>query len=221
MHKIVAVIPIRKGSQRVKNKNFKPFGNKNLLIHKIEMLKKLDFLDEIIVNTDSEKAISIAKKFNIKYFKREKFYASSKCLNSLFWKNIADNTDSEYIMFTNCTSPLIRLETYKNIISIFNKNILKKKYDSINTITEIKEFLFKDNKPINFKTNKTPNSQDLPNIVKLNFAINILKTKQMSSMKSLVGKKPFLYKLDETEGLDINSKHEFLFANFLYKKLHG
>ena len=124
-------------------------------------------------------------------------------------------------MFTNCTSPLIRLETYKNIISIFNKNILKKKYDSINTITEIKEFLFKDNKPINFKTSKTPNSQDLPNIVKLNFAINILKTKQMSSMKSLVGKKPFLYKLDETEGLDINSKHEFLFANFLYKKLNG
>jgi hypothetical protein len=43
-------------------------------------------------------------------------------------------------MFTNCTSPLIRLETYKNIISIFNKNILKKKYDSINTTTEIKEF---------------------------------------------------------------------------------
>jgi CMP-N-acetylneuraminic acid synthetase len=43
VHKIVAVIPIRKGSQRVKNKNFKPFGNKNLLIHKIEMLKKLDF----------------------------------------------------------------------------------------------------------------------------------------------------------------------------------
>ena len=48
MHKLVAVIPVRKGSQRVKNKNFKPFGSKNLLIHKIETLKKLDFLDEII-----------------------------------------------------------------------------------------------------------------------------------------------------------------------------
>ena len=120
MNNLVAVIPVRKGSQRVKHKNFRIFAGKNLLIHKIEMLKKIDFLDEIIINTDSDKAISIAKKFNVKYFKRDKYYASSHCLNSDFWKNIADNTDSEYIMFTNCTSPLIRLETYKDIISIFN-----------------------------------------------------------------------------------------------------
>lgn len=71
MNKLVAVVPIRKGSQRVKHKNFKPFGGKNLLIHKINILKRLNFLDEIIINTDSEKAISIAKKLNVKYFKRE------------------------------------------------------------------------------------------------------------------------------------------------------
>lgn len=218
MNKLVAVVPIRKGSQRVKNKNFRTFVDKNLLIYKIEVLKKLDFLDEIIINTDSEKAISIAKKMKVKFFRREDYYASSHCLNSDFWKNVADNTNSEYIMFTNCTSPLIKLKTYENIISIFNDIYKTKEYDSINTVTEIKEFLFKDSKPINFTLNKTPNSQDLPNIVKLNFAINILKTKQMSSKKSLIGRKPFLYNLDEREGLDINTEHEFSFAEFLYKK---
>ena len=65
MNKLVAVVPIRKNSQRVKHKNFRSFGDKNLLIHKIEMLKKIDFLDEIIINTDSNKAISIAKKLNV------------------------------------------------------------------------------------------------------------------------------------------------------------
>ena len=65
MNKIVAVVPIRKGSQRVKRKNFRPFAEKNLLIHKIEMLKKLDYIDEIIINTDSAKAISIAKKLDV------------------------------------------------------------------------------------------------------------------------------------------------------------
>tara|TARA_Y100000992_G_C21239609_1_gene480026 strand:- start:515 stop:1180 length:666 start_codon:yes stop_codon:yes gene_type:complete len=218
MNKLVAVVPIRKGSQRVKRKNFRPFANKNLLIHKIETLKKLDFIDEIIVNTDSSKAISIAKKLGVKYFRREDYFASSKCQNSDFWKNVADNTKSEYIMFTNCTSPLIKLDTYKDIIMLSKKLFKKNKFDSINTVTEIKEFLFKDNKPINFKLSKTPNSQDLPNIVKLNFAINILKTSKMSSRKSLVGKKPYLYKLDEIEGLDINSEFEFSFAEFLFKK---
>ena len=217
MNKLIAVIPIRKGSQRVKHKNFKPFGGKNLLIHKIEILKKLDFIDEIIINTDSDKAISLAKKLGVKYFKRDAYFASSQCVNSEFWKNVADNTKSEFIMFTNCTSPLIKLSTYKDIISLSKKFIEKNKFDSINTVTEIKEFLFKDNKPINFKLNKAPNSQNLPNIVKLNFAINILKTKQMSSGKSLIGKKPYLYKLNEIEGLDINTEYEFSFAEFLYK----
>lgn len=217
MNKLIAVIPIRKGSQRVKHKNFKPFGDKNLLIHKIEILKKLDFIDEIIINTDSDKAISIAKKLSVKYFKRDAYFASSQCVNSEFWKNVADNTKSEFIMFANCTSPLIKLSTYKDIISLSKKFIEKNKFDSINTVTEIKEFLFKDNKPINFKLNKAPNSQNLPNIVKLNFAINILKTKQMSSGKSLIGKKPYLYKLNEIEGLDINTEYEFSFAEFLYK----
>ena len=219
MNKLVAVVPVRKGSQRVKHKNFRPFGGKNLLIHKIEMLKKLDFTDEIIINTDSDKAISIAKKLNVKYFKRDDYFASSQCLNSNFWRNIADNTNSEFIMFTNCTSPLIQLKTYRDIISIFKNILIKNKYDSLNTVTEIKEFLFKNNKAINFKTNKTPNSQDLPDIVKLNFAINISRTKQMSSRKSLIGKRPYLYKLNEIEGLDINSEHEFSFAKFLFKKI--
>ena len=218
MKKLVAVVPVRKGSQRVKHKNFKPFGGKNLLIHKIEILKKLDFIDQIIINTDSNRAIKIAKKLNVQYFKRDDYFASSKCLNSDFWGNVAKNTNSEFIMFTNCTSPLIKLNTYNEIISIFRKKILKNKFDSINTVTEIREFLFKNSKPINFKTNKTPNSQDLPDIVKLNCAINILKTKQMLSKKSLIGKKPYLYKLNEIEGLDINSEHEFSFAEYLFKK---
>ena len=46
---LVAVVPVRKGSQRVKNKNFKPFAGKNLLIHKIEILKKISSIEEIII----------------------------------------------------------------------------------------------------------------------------------------------------------------------------
>ena len=62
MNYLTAVIPVRKNSQRVKNKNFKKFNNKNLLIYKIEKLKKIKLFDQIIVNTDSNEAIKIAKK---------------------------------------------------------------------------------------------------------------------------------------------------------------
>ena len=211
---LVAVVTVRKGSPRVKNKNFKLFAKKNLLIHKIEVLKKINELDDIIINTDSSKAISIAKKLKVNFFKREDYYASSECSNSEFWSNIAKHTDSKYIMFTHCTNPMIKENTYSDFIKIFLKN--KDKFDSFNSVSEVKEFLFKKKKPINFNPTKTPNSQNLPDIVKLNFAINILLTKQMHKTKTLIGKKPYFYKLNQVEGYDINTPLEFSFAEHLF-----
>ena len=49
---------------------------------------------------------------------------------------------------------------------------------------------------------------------------SILSTKDMSKNKSLVGKKPYLFALNEVEGFDIDSKFEFDFAEYLYKKIN-
>ncbi len=212
---LVAVVTVRKGSVRVKNKNFKPFAKKNILIHKIEVLKKVKGLDDIVINTDSIQAIKIAKQLKVSYFKREKYFASSKCSNSEFWSNVAKHTNSKYIMFTHCTNPLVKEKTYNEFIKIFKKN--KNKFDSFNSVSDVKEFLFLKNKPVNFNPSKTPNSQNLPEIFKLNFAINILLTKQMYKTKTLIGKKPYFFKLDQIEGYDINTPLEFSFAEHLFK----
>ena len=66
-NKLTAVIPVRKGSQRVKNKNLKPFANTTLLDIKIETLKKVAGLDEIVVTSDSDKMLDIARKHNITF----------------------------------------------------------------------------------------------------------------------------------------------------------
>ncbi len=64
MKNLTAVIPVRQGSQRVKNKNFREFAGKSLLEHKIDVVKNLP-VNEIIINTDSEYAIELAKNNDI------------------------------------------------------------------------------------------------------------------------------------------------------------
>ena len=59
-----------------------------MLIHKIEMLKNVKGIGEIIINTDSDRAIKIAKNLKVNFFRREPYFASSKCPNSEFWANI-------------------------------------------------------------------------------------------------------------------------------------
>lgn len=213
---IKTVLTVRKGSVRVKNKNFKPFNKKNLLSYKIEVLKKVKGLGEIIVNTDSDEAIEIAKNYSVSFHRRDPYFASSECSNSEFWSHIAEVTKSDYIVFTHCTNPLITSNTYEELLKIFNskKNI----FDSFNTVTDVKEFLFLGKKPINFKLNKAPNSQNLPDMIKLNFAINILSTKLMMKKKSLIGDNPFFFKLNQTESFDINTNHDFDVAEILHRK---
>ena len=57
--KITAVIPIRTGSQRVKDKNLRAFANTNLMELKIKNLLQVPELTSIVVNTNSEAAIRI------------------------------------------------------------------------------------------------------------------------------------------------------------------
>ena len=76
--KITAVVPIRKGSQRIIDKNFIPFvDGKSLLEVKLEMLKKITLIDEIIVNTDSQRAMDIADKYGVSKKRRVTYYASN------------------------------------------------------------------------------------------------------------------------------------------------
>ena len=73
--KLVAIIPVRKGSERVRNKNIRTFGDTNLLELKIRVLKKVQNIERIIINTDSYEMAEIAKNNNCEVIDRDEFYA--------------------------------------------------------------------------------------------------------------------------------------------------
>ena len=117
---ITAIIPVRKGSQRVKNKNIKPFGNSSLLEIKIKILLKLqkwNKIDEIIVSSDCSKMLELADSLGVSTHKRDEFFASSKATNSEFFEDLANMGNNPWIMYSPVTSPLISFETYNEILS--------------------------------------------------------------------------------------------------------
>lgn len=58
--KIVAIIPARKGSKRIKEKNGVFLGNKKLYEYSIEIAKNSKYIDEILFSTDSEEWLKSA-----------------------------------------------------------------------------------------------------------------------------------------------------------------
>ena len=86
---IVAIIPVRAGSQRVLNKSIRKFDDTNLLEHKIKQLQSIKYINKIILTTDSDEAKEIGIKYGITIIDRTGYYASSECNNSDFFKYIA------------------------------------------------------------------------------------------------------------------------------------
>ena len=60
MDKCIAVIPARGGSKRIPKKNIKIFYGKPLIAYSIEVAKKTNLFDKIVVSTDSQEIAEIA-----------------------------------------------------------------------------------------------------------------------------------------------------------------
>ena len=59
--KLLAIVAVRAGSKRVKNKNIRKFAGSNLLEIKLRQLKKIKDIDQILVSSDSNKCLKLAK----------------------------------------------------------------------------------------------------------------------------------------------------------------
>lgn len=217
---ITAVIPVRKGSQRVPLKNVKPFGDTNLLTLKIQTLKKVKNLDKIVVSSDDDDMLQIAKDLGVDTHKRENMYASSSCPNYLFWQNLAmDACQTEYFMLANCVAPFINVTSYETMIDEFKKGVNENTYDSLCSVDKAKDFIWNNDTKecVNYNASQAPNSQNLPNWVKLTFGVCIAKTEDVIKYKNIMGLKPNFYILNQLEAMDIDTMYDFDLCETCFK----
>ena len=213
---IIAMVPVRAGSTRVPNKNIRKFADTNLLELKLRVLKKVNGINQIIVSTDCDIAAEIAHDQNVKVQRRSKYFAGSEVTNDQHWLHIAETAPGDIVFLAQVTSPLLKVSSIQNALNTFLDNASN---DSLNSVSVEKKFLWKDMNPINYDINVTPKSQDLPNIVSLNFAITIIYKEIMIKRKNVVGYSPSFFELDKVEALDIDDMIDFKVAELMYQEL--
>lgn len=214
---IKALVAVRSGSVRVENKNIRPFAGSSLLEIKLRQLKRIKRLNGIVVNSNDDEMLKIASDMGCETVKRDEYYSSNDVSMSDVYKNMAENFNADTVAYINVTNPLLKDETIEKAIEIYEQQI--DKHDSLNSAHLIKEFLFRDNLPINYDLRCQPRSQDLPDIAALNFAISIISKENMIENKNIVGCRPNIYIIDELEATDIDNQTDFDFAEFMYKRL--
>jgi len=211
---MIIYIPIKENSQRVPNKNIKPFGDSNLLQMKLDTLKQVKNIDEIVVNSDCDKMLEIGKMNDVKTHKRDDYFASSKATNSEFHGHIAEITKTDSIFLAPVCSPFVSVESHEKSVDYYLNN----SFDSVTSVTEVKNHLWLNGKPLNYDLDNVPNSQDLPDVVKLNYGISIVDREIMRTKNRIVGNNPGFYKLDEIESIDVDTPFDWMVAETIYKE---
>lgn len=214
---ICGLIMARSGSTRVANKNIRSFADSSLLEIKIHQLLQLGELANTYVSSDSTEILDVASSAGAMPIKRDPYFATSDVPINEVYKNLAESVSHEHILFAHLTSPLVTSDTLRECYHEYLE--LPSRYDSLATVTEFKKFLWYQEKPVNYKPDDMPQSQDLPNYFFLNFAYNIIPRNLMIQLQNIVGKNFFPHFLSELESVDIDTMFEFDLAEVLYNQL--
>ena len=129
--KILAIIPARDNSKRIKNKNLLKIGKKPILQINLSNLKKMKIFDKIILSTESKRIKNMAKKMNFNYIINRPKKLATDQVSTVKVITHAIKTLKEKFYFTHvcCVYPMSILINKKHIIQA--KKILKKKNEII------------------------------------------------------------------------------------------
>ncbi|MBR4356078.1 MAG: hypothetical protein IKP96_05920 [Elusimicrobiaceae bacterium] len=227
---ITAVIPVRAGSRRLPNKNILPFGDSNLLVHKIRQLKQVSALDYIVVSSDSDLMLDMAANEQrhssdlqvpqIKLHKRAPEYCDekTKTFNEVV-EHVALSIPGDIIMWAPCVCPLTTPVSYQHALEAYKEKVVQTPtYDSVISSKAFKEYLFNERGPLNWDPSHHIPSQQLPNWQIIVNGFYIAPRLKMAEWKFVYGKHPYLYTLTKKEAVDIDDADDFEIAKALLNR---
>lgn len=111
--KIVAFLPAKGSSGRIKSKNLKLLNGKPLFLHTLEKLMKCEFIDEVYLDSESDDILNYARYLNyIPLERAENLASNSTDGHQMFYNEVRQVEADIYIQILG-TSPFIMKETIK------------------------------------------------------------------------------------------------------------
>lgn len=209
--KIVAIVPVKGTSERIENKNIRLLDGKPLFLHTIEKLLSCNFLDEVYLDTESEKIIDLVSDYeNLKIMKRNPELANNKTDGHKLFMNEVENIEADIYVQILCTSPFIKKETIKKGIDILRE----KNVDSVVLVKKEKQYLWENGKPL-YSTEKIPNSVELPETIIETMGMYIMKKEAALKTRKRYNGNVYLLEAEAIEGIDVNYPEEFKLANYI------
>jgi CMP-N,N'-diacetyllegionaminic acid synthase len=218
--KVVAIVPAKGTSLRVKNKNMQKIGDLTLIERKIKQLMDSKLIDEVYVGSDSVEILEIASRMGAKPLLRDAYVCDeARASANEMIADLVSRVDADVILWAHCTNPFVDATIYDEALETYFEN--SSKNDSVVSVTRIQNHFWYRGRPLNFnpKSERHPLASTLEPLYYQNGAIFIQSKSSFVANSYFYGNSPFLFEVSEIFSYDINTEGELELARLLESHL--
>lgn len=214
--KIVALLPMKANSVRVKGKNFRDFCGKPLFRWILDTLLEVEEIDQIVINTDArhilaENGLVDTDRITIRDRKPE-ICGDHVSMNLVLADDVANVPAALYLM-THTTNPLMGADTVRKAIAAFREAAAAGKADSLFTVDKVQTRFYRaDCSPVNHDPDNLIPTQNLEPWFEENSNLYIFTADSFVKTNARIGKQPMMYQGPYFESIDIDTPEDWDFA---------
>ncbi|WP_131668558.1 acylneuraminate cytidylyltransferase family protein [Psychrobacter pygoscelis] len=207
--KIVALLPMKANSTRVRGKNFKDFCGKPLFRWILDSLLALDEIDLVVINTDAkdilvENGLGYTERVLIRDRKPE-ICGDDVSMNLVLADDVA-NIDADIYLMTHTTNPLLSSQTIRKAIHQFSTAQDNGEADSLFTVNKLQTRLYREDcSAINHDPNNLIPTQNLEPWYEENSNLYLFDRTSFNQTNARIGKKPKMMVTPALESSDIDT----------------
>lgn len=214
--RIVALLPMKANSMRVKGKNFRTFCGKPLFYWILETLVSVEEIAQIIINTDARHLLAkngLLETDRIIIRDRKPEICGDKVSMNLVLADDIANISADMYLMTHTTNPLMSVNTIQKAILAFVNAERLGLADSLFTVDKVQtRFYRKDCSAVNHDPDNLIPTQELEPWFEENSNLYIFTRDSFAATKARIGKVPMMYESPFFESIDIDTPVDWDFA---------
>ena len=214
--RIVALLPMKANSERVKGKNFRNFCGKPLFRWILDTLLEVEEIDQVVINTDARHILAdnaLVETDRVKIRDRKPEICGDLVSMNLILADDVGNVDADIYLMTHTTNPLMSADTVRGAIKAFQAAQSEHKADSLFTVDKIQTRFYRaDASGVNHDPDNLLRTQDLEPWFEENSNLYIFTRDSFTKTNARIGKQPMMYEGPQFESIDIDTPQDWDFA---------
>lgn len=223
-NRVVALLPLKANSERVRNKNFRPFNGQPLFRWVLNTLLGIDEIDQVVINTDARSELAACGLYeDDRILIRDRpleLRGDFVSMNHILANDVAHVKASTYIM-THTTNPLLTENSIRGAMAMYYKGLQEGNGDSVFAVNRVQTRFYRaDGSAINHDPNKLARTQDLEPWFEDNSNLYVFSAASFASTAARIGSRPKMYEMASSESVDIDDQATWDMAEAIAQYRH-